>query len=228
MGWPRAKIILAPWSCSLVPRESSEARQELQKFSWRQHTSAYNSILSSHLQLRIIEFLYVVFRSLRRQTIFQSSANTKASKKPLTFYQPHLTPHTMTGRGGGGGRRVLLPPINFIFKLLQQHSTVQIWLYEQLAIRIEGKIRVSFGTPRYNTRGSADYLCIGIRWVHELGYWRCCWGEAGDKGGRREQKISWYAKRIQTHTSRIVQTNIWVGQILLKGDNVSLIQSLQG
>ncbi len=49
----------------------------------------------------------------------------------------------MTGRGGGGNRgRVLLPPINFIFKLLQQHSTVQIWLYEQLAIRVEGKIRV--------------------------------------------------------------------------------------
>jgi len=44
-------------------------------------------------------------------------------------------------RGGGGGRKVLLPPINFIFKLLQQRSTVQIWLYEQLAIRIEGKIR---------------------------------------------------------------------------------------
>lgn len=51
----------------------------------------------------------------------------------------------MTGRGGGGGGRgkVLLPPINFIFKLLQQRSTVSIWLYEQLAIRIEGKIRVS-------------------------------------------------------------------------------------
>ncbi|MCJ1244961.1 mRNA splicing protein sme1 [Trapelia coarctata] len=46
----------------------------------------------------------------------------------------------MTGRGGGRGK-VLLPPINFIFKLLQQHSTVSIWLYEQLAIRIEGKIR---------------------------------------------------------------------------------------
>ena len=49
----------------------------------------------------------------------------------------------MTGRGGGRGK-VLLPPINFIFKLLQQHSTVSIWLYEQLAIRIEGKIRVRF------------------------------------------------------------------------------------
>ncbi|MDI1488784.1 MAG: mRNA splicing protein sme1 [Ramalina farinacea] len=47
----------------------------------------------------------------------------------------------MTGRGGGGRGKVLLPPINFIFKLLQQRSTVSIWLYEQLAIRIEGKIR---------------------------------------------------------------------------------------
>jgi small nuclear ribonucleoprotein E len=42
---------------------------------------------------------------------------------------------------GQGGRKVLLPPINFIFKLLQQHSTVQVWLIEQLGIRIEGKIR---------------------------------------------------------------------------------------
>jgi len=45
------------------------------------------------------------------------------------------------GRGGGGGRKVLLPPINFIFKLLQQHTTVQIWLFEQVGVRIEGKIR---------------------------------------------------------------------------------------
>lgn len=37
---------------------------------------------------------------------------------------------------------MLLPPINFIFKLLQSHATVKIWLYEQLGIRIEGKIRV--------------------------------------------------------------------------------------
>jgi len=48
----------------------------------------------------------------------------------------------MSGRPGGGGRKVLLPPINFIFKLLQSHSTVSIWLYEQLGIRVEGKIRV--------------------------------------------------------------------------------------
>lgn len=62
------------------------------------------------------------------------------------FLSPKTPPvlhFTMNRGGGGGGRKVLLPPINFIFKLLQQHSTVQIWLYEQLAIRIEGRIRVS-------------------------------------------------------------------------------------
>lgn len=48
---------------------------------------------------------------------------------------------------------MLLPPINFIFKLLQQHSTVSIWLYEQLGIRIEGKIRVAAPTLLYFSSG---------------------------------------------------------------------------
>lgn len=82
----------------------------------------------------------------------------------------------MTGRGGGGGRRVLLPPINFIFKLLQSHATVQIWLYEQvrlsqtlrprcdtantflqLGIRIEGKIR-----------GFDEFMNLVVSAVHPL------------------------------------------------------------
>jgi len=78
----------------------------------------------------------------------------------------------MTGRGGGGGRRVLLPPINFIFKLLQQHSTVQIWLYEQLAIRIEGKIRVIIilkGTLVF----SYWWPSAGLWRVHESRHWWC-------------------------------------------------------
>jgi small nuclear ribonucleoprotein E len=50
----------------------------------------------------------------------------------------------MSGRGGGHGQRknVLLPPINYIFKLLQTKTTVSIWLYDQLETRIEGEIRV--------------------------------------------------------------------------------------
>lgn len=37
---------------------------------------------------------------------------------------------------------VLLPPINFIFKLLQSRATISVWLYENLGLRIEGQLRV--------------------------------------------------------------------------------------
>lgn len=63
----------------------------------------------------------------------------------------------MTGRGGGG-RKVLLPPINFIFKLLQTHAPVKIWLYEQLSIRIEGKIRVHYLYTLYGYLTSGYWL----------------------------------------------------------------------
>ncbi|KAK4554502.1 hypothetical protein LTR86_008356 [Recurvomyces mirabilis] len=100
----------------------------------------------------------------------------------------------MSGRPGGGGRKVLLPPINFIFKLLQQQSTVQIWLYEQLGIRIEGKIR-----------GFDEFMNLVIDEAVEVKQVTKSEPkpEEGEGGGRRE-----------------------LGQILLKGDNVCLIQSL--
>ncbi|KAK1825925.1 hypothetical protein QBC39DRAFT_365587 [Podospora conica] len=96
----------------------------------------------------------------------------------------------MTGRGGGGGRRVLLPPINFLFKLLQQRTTVQIWLYEQLSIRIIGTIR-----------GFDEFMNLVIDDAVE---------------------VKQVTKTNPTETRRNL------GQILLKGDNVSLIQSLSG
>ncbi|CAI0645749.1 Small nuclear ribonucleoprotein E [Colletotrichum sp. SAR11_59] len=94
----------------------------------------------------------------------------------------------MSGRGGGGGRRVLLPPINFIFRLLQQHTTVQIWLYEQLSIRIEGKIR-----------GFDEFMNLVIDDAVEV---------------------------KQVTKTNPEESRRPLGQILLKGDNVSLIQSV--
>ncbi|KAG6249716.1 hypothetical protein E4U23_001930 [Claviceps purpurea] len=98
----------------------------------------------------------------------------------------------MTGRGGGGGggggRRVLLPPINMIFKLLQSNATVSVWLYEQLSIRIEGKIR-----------GFDEFMNLVIDDAVE---------------------VSQITKTNEEETRRSL------GQILLKGDNVSLIQNL--
>jgi len=85
--------------------------------------------------------------------------------------------------------RSFFPPINFIFKLLQQHSTVQIWLYEQLAIRIEGKIR-----------GFDEFMNLVID----------------------------DAVEVKQATKTTEESRRQLGQILLKGDNVSLIQSLNG
>ncbi|PHH90035.1 hypothetical protein CDD83_4661 [Cordyceps sp. RAO-2017] len=96
----------------------------------------------------------------------------------------------MTGRGGGGGRRVLLPPINMIFKLLQSNATVRVWLYEQLSIRIEGKIR-----------GFDEFMNLVIDDAVEV---RQVPGQAKDDPEVARKPL---------------------GQILLKGDNVSLIQS---
>ena len=61
-------------------------------------------------------------------------------------YAYNAQPHhelTMSGRPGGRRDKVLIPPINFIFRLLQSRARVSIWLYEQLGFRIEGQIRVS-------------------------------------------------------------------------------------
>lgn len=72
----------------------------------------------------------------------------------------------MSGRGNAGAaRKTLLPPIHFIFKLLQQRSTVCIWLYEQLAFRIEGKIRVCSSARQVSCTDN-----LGFRRVHEPGH----------------------------------------------------------
>lgn len=64
----------------------------------------------------------------------------------------------MERRGRGGGGKVLLPPINYIFKLLQTRAKVSIWLFEQLGIRIEGTIRVRYATtPLRSARILIEY-----------------------------------------------------------------------
>ncbi|KAJ4362962.1 hypothetical protein N0V83_010079 [Neocucurbitaria cava] len=94
----------------------------------------------------------------------------------------------MTGRGGRGGGKVLLPPINFIFKLLQSRATICVWLYENLGLRIEGKLR-----------GFDEFMNLVIDDAVEI---TLAHGEVPEQ--RRK-----------------------IGQMLLKGDNISLIQQVQ-
>ncbi|KAK6458326.1 uncharacterized protein RJT20DRAFT_30809 [Scheffersomyces xylosifermentans] len=82
-----------------------------------------------------------------------------------------------------GSKKSALPPINLIFKYLQQQSLVTIWLYEQTASRIQGKIR-----------GFDEFMNIVIDDAVEI----------STKDGSKEE----------------------LGRILLKGDNITLISSL--
>lgn len=52
----------------------------------------------------------------------------------------------MAGRGGKV-QKVMIQPINLIFRYLQNRSRIQIWLYEDISNRIEGYIIGIFFLP---------------------------------------------------------------------------------
>lgn len=83
----------------------------------------------------------------------------------------------------GKSKKSMLPPINLIFKYLQQQSVVTIWLYEQTQLRIQGKVR-----------GFDEFMNIVVDEAVEI----------STKDGAKEE----------------------LGRILLKGDNITLISSL--
>ncbi|ODQ81425.1 hypothetical protein BABINDRAFT_6129 [Babjeviella inositovora NRRL Y-12698] len=86
--------------------------------------------------------------------------------------------HIMSGKPQ---QRVMIPPINLIFKFLQQQSLVNIFLYEQTSMTIKGKIR-----------GFDEFMNVVVEEAVEV------------RNG----------------------TEVSLGRILLKGDNISLISSL--
>lgn len=77
----------------------------------------------------------------------------------------------------------MVPPINLVFKLLQQQTLVKIWLFEQSEARMEGKIR-----------GFDEFMNLVLDEAVEI----------HQKSGNRRQ----------------------LGRILLKGDNITLIQAV--
>lgn len=81
-------------------------------------------------------------------------------------------------------QKVMVQPINLIFRYLQNRSRIQIWLYEQTNLRIEGCIV-----------GFDEYMNLVL-----------------DEAEEYHQKT----KARKT-----------LGRILLKGDNITLIQSIE-
>ncbi|KAG2172769.1 hypothetical protein INT43_000116 [Umbelopsis isabellina] len=79
-------------------------------------------------------------------------------------------------------QKIMVQPINLIFRYLQNKSKVQIWLYDQLDNRIEGKII-----------GFDEFMNLVLDEAVEI----------NNKGQTRKE----------------------IGRILLKGDNITLIQA---
>ncbi|KAL4401247.1 U4/U6 x U5 tri-snRNP complex protein [Malassezia pachydermatis] len=82
----------------------------------------------------------------------------------------------------GRQHKVMVQPINVIFRHLQQQTRVSLWLYDNLEYRIEGKII-----------GFDEFMNVTLQEAEEV---PC--------GPGRERKS--------------------LGRILLKGDNITLIQ----
>ncbi|CAF0764911.1 unnamed protein product [Rotaria sordida] len=81
-------------------------------------------------------------------------------------------------------QKVMVQPINLIFRYLQNRSRIQVWLYEQTTTRIEGYII-----------GFDEYMNLVLDDAEEISLKK-----------NPPKKI---------------------GRILLKGDNISLIQQIQ-
>ncbi|KAL1920370.1 uncharacterized protein VTP21DRAFT_747 [Calcarisporiella thermophila] len=80
-------------------------------------------------------------------------------------------------------QKIMVQPINLIFRYLQNRSKVQVWLYEQLDMRLEGRII-----------GFDEFMNLVLDDAEEI------------------------------HQKK--QTRKQLGRILLKGDNITLIQAV--
>ncbi|CAM9662729.1 unnamed protein product [Phaeothamnion confervicola] len=91
------------------------------------------------------------------------------------------------GGGGGGGRvkKVMTQPISLIFRFLQNKTRVQVWLYENTAMRIEGQIV-----------GFDEYMNLVLDDAEEVEL-------------KKEKRTP-------------------IGRILLKGDTITLMHSIEG
>ena len=106
----------------------------------------------------------------------------------------------MAYKGSAKVQKVMVQPINLIFRYLQNKSRVQIWLYEQTNVKIEGCI-IGFDEYMNVVLDDAEEVCELIR---------LSWWHLND------------ALCFQINTKLKNRAN--VGRILLKGDNITLIQ----
>jgi len=93
-------------------------------------------------------------------------------------------------------QKIMVQPINLIFRFLQHRTRVQIWLYEQIDLRLEGRIM-----------GFDEFMNIVLDDAVEISLKKKA--KAEDEG--EDVEMSGGRKKL--------------GRILLKGENITLIQA---
>ena len=115
-----------------------------------------------------------------------------------------------TAGGGGGGapaaggrvQRIMTQPINLIFRFLQQRSRVQVWLFGQTDMRMEGRI-AGFDEYMNPVLDEAEEVYLPTR------------GKASAEGAAAEGAADAAAKPVR---------RVALGRVLLKGDTITLMQ----
>ncbi|ALC39471.1 SmE [Drosophila busckii] len=74
----------------------------------------------------------------------------------------------MSFKGNPKVQKVMVQPINLIFRYLQNRSRVQVWLYENISLRIEGHI-VGFDEYMNLVLDDAEEVYVKTRHRKNLG-----------------------------------------------------------
>lgn len=105
-------------------------------------------------------------------------------------------------------QKIMVMPINLTFRMLQNRSRVQIWLYENTNLRIEGRIYFSFFSfyVKIDVKSDSFYLIAG----HIVGF---------------DEYMNLVLDDAEEYHVK-TQNRKTLGRIMLKGDNITLIQNV--
>lgn len=122
------------------------------------------------------------------------------------------------GGGGAGGprvQRIMTQPINLIFRFLQQRTRVQVWLYGQTDMRMEGRI-AGFDEYMNLVLDEAEEVYVPTKGKGKGGGGAAA--VAGEAAGGAEEGGAG-AKPAAPAPRRKA-----LGRVLLKGDTITLMQ----
>lgn len=123
-----------PVSQLITPRQSSKLRVavSVESLLRQSGTTANSHTLHQPYPGVLCTLIHACDRSLQ---LARPTKQLTLSRKALSSYT-----RDMSGRQ----QRVMIQPINVIFRHLQQQTRVSLWLYDNVEYRLEGKIIVSF------------------------------------------------------------------------------------